>query len=79
MGRIFHSTLGSGDLGDEAFPARCPLCDEFDGCRALYLDAALDRPGPGMARTAALLRRMLAAVEDEALSGSGAGLAIAAE
>jgi ABC-type multidrug transport system ATPase subunit len=39
VGRIFHSTLGSGDLGDEAFPARCPLCDEFDGCRALYLDA----------------------------------------
>ena len=46
--------------------------------RALYLDHALDRPGPGMARTVAMVRRMLAAVADEALTGAS-GLAIAAE
>lgn len=37
---------------------------EFD--RALYLDAALDRPGAGLAATAALLRRLIDAVADEA-------------
>ena len=47
--------------------------------RALYLDHALDRPGPGMARTVAMVRRMLAAVEDEALTGAASGMAIAAE
>ncbi|AXJ95654.1 MULTISPECIES: N-formylglutamate amidohydrolase [unclassified Sphingomonas] len=40
---------------------------EFD--RSLYLDAALDRPGPGMRHTVALLQNMIAAVEDEALNG----------
>lgn len=47
---------------------------EFD--RRLYLDAALDAPGPGLAATATLLRRMLDAITDEALSGT---LAMAAE
>jgi N-formylglutamate amidohydrolase len=37
---------------------------EFD--RALYLDAALDAPGPGFAATAALLRAIIDAVTDEA-------------
>ncbi len=41
---------------------------EFD--RALYLDAALESPGAGMAATATLLRRMIAAVADEALAGA---------
>jgi N-formylglutamate amidohydrolase len=45
---------------------------EFD--RALYLDAALDGPGPGLPPTAALLRAIIDAVADEALPG-----AIAAE
>ncbi len=44
--------------------------------RALYLDAAHDAPGPGFAATAAMLRRMIAAITDEALSGLSA---IAAE
>jgi N-formylglutamate amidohydrolase len=38
---------------------------EFD--RTLYLDAALDGPGPGMPATAALLRAIIDAVADEAL------------
>jgi N-formylglutamate amidohydrolase len=45
---------------------------EFD--RSLYLDAALDAPGPGLTATAALLRAVIAAVADEALPS-----AIAAE
>lgn len=45
---------------------------EFD--RTLYLDAALDQPGPGLARTVALLRAIVDALADEALPG-----AIAAE
>lgn len=38
--------------------------------RGLYLDPALDRPGPGVADTADLVRRMAAALADEAMSGS---------
>src|SRR3546814_7732057 len=41
-------------------------------CRALYLDAALDRPGKGLARTAAVVRRMIDALADEALAQPGA-------
>lgn len=37
--------------------------------RMLYLDRALDRPGPGLGRTATLVRQVLAAVADEALAG----------
>lgn len=37
--------------------------------RSLYLDSTLSRPGPGLARTAAIVRDMLAALEDEALAG----------
>lgn len=40
--------------------------------RALYLDRGLDRTGAGLAATAALLRRMIAGVADEALGGSTA-------
>ena len=47
---------------------------EFD--RALYLDAALDEPGSGLSRTAAVLRAMLAALANEAL---GEALPLAAE
>lgn len=38
---------------------------EFD--RTLYLDAALDHPGPGAAATSALLRAIIDAVADEAI------------
>lgn len=44
--------------------------------RSLYLDAALDRPGDGLAATARILRRIIGAVADEALT---APAAIAAE
>lgn len=44
--------------------------------RTLYLDSRLDEPGPGLLRTAALVQRMLAAIEDEAI---GHGHAVAAE
>ena len=37
--------------------------------RSLYLDRGLDRPGPGLARTAAFVRGVLAALADEALAG----------
>jgi N-formylglutamate amidohydrolase len=47
---------------------------EFD--RSLYLDRRLDAPGAGFAGVAALLRRMLAALADEALA---APMAAAAE
>lgn len=36
--------------------------------RSLYLDAALDRPGTGLAPTAALVGRIVTALEDEALA-----------
>lgn len=41
---------------------------EFD--RTLYLDPALDGPGPGLPPTAALLRAIIDAVADEALPGA---------
>lgn len=44
--------------------------------RALYLDRRFDCPGTGLARSVALVRRILAAIEDEALACS---LAVAAE
>lgn len=39
---------------------------EFD--RSLYLNAAMNAPGPGLAAVAALLRRMIDAIADEALA-----------
>ncbi|MCM8730581.1 N-formylglutamate amidohydrolase [Hephaestia sp. GCM10023244] len=45
---------------------------QIEFCRTLYLDAALDRPGEGLERTAALLRRMIDALADEALAQPGA-------
>ena len=38
--------------------------------RRLYLDAALDAPGEGLAATAALVRRMIDALAAEALAGT---------
>ncbi|GAA0669608.1 N-formylglutamate amidohydrolase [Sphingomonas insulae] len=73
---------GGHILERHAAPQRNVHAIQIEIDRALYLDHALDRPGPGMARTVAMVRRMLAAVEDEALGGRGTGsgaLAIAAE
>ena len=39
--------------------------------RSLYLDARLDRPGPGLAATAALVGQLAEALADEALAGIG--------
>lgn len=51
---------------------------EFD--RSLYLDAALDQPGQGMAAIAALLRAMIESLVDEALApGDDRFAALAAE
>lgn len=48
--------------------------------RSLYLDRALDRPGPGFRHTADMVRRVLAALADEALSGGlGEAARLAAE
>ena len=48
--------------------------------RALYLDQLLDQTGPGLARTVALVRAIIDALHDEALSGTtGSELAQAAE
>lgn len=44
--------------------------------RSLYLDSRLAEPGPGLATTVALVRRILAALEDEAVADQ---LAAAAE
>lgn len=49
---------------------------QLELCRGLYLDFVLDRPGTGFAATVAMLKRMVAALADEALAGT---LAEAAE
>ena len=42
---------------------------QIEWSRALYLDAALDRPGPGLSRVAATLGAMIDALADEAVGG----------
>lgn len=49
---------------------------QIELCRSLYLDAALDEPGPDLTRTARALRQMIDALADEALAAPGS---IAAE
>ena len=63
-------------LERHAAPARNIHAVQVEIDRALYLDHALDRPGPGMARTITMLQRMLAAMADEALGGGGTGTAV---
>lgn len=67
---------GGHILDAQAKPAAGIHAIQIEIDRALYLDAALDRPGDGLAATARLLRRMIDAVVDEALA---APAAIAAE
>ncbi|HEU4962109.1 MAG TPA: N-formylglutamate amidohydrolase [Sphingomonas sp.] len=43
---------------------------QIEWSRALYLDAALDVPGPGLARVAATLGAMIEALADEAAGGA---------
>nr|WP_245739017.1 N-formylglutamate amidohydrolase [Sphingomonas rubra] len=54
-----HVTERHGD------PARGIHAIQLELDRALYLDAALDQPGDGLARTAALVRRVVTALERE--------------
>lgn len=56
-------------------PSRGVHAIQLELDRMLYLDAALDRPGPGLAATAALVAAMLAALEDEAAGLYGFALA----
>jgi len=59
---------GGHILEAQARPAAGIHAVQIEIDRALYLDAALDRPGDGLAATAGLLRRMIDAVADEALA-----------
>jgi N-formylglutamate amidohydrolase len=67
---------GGHILARHADPARDIHAIQLEFDRSLYLDGRLDAPGPGFDGIAALLRRMLAALRDEAL---GPPLAAAAE
>jgi N-formylglutamate amidohydrolase len=51
-------------------PARGIHAIQIEWSRALYLDAALDRPGPGLPRVAAALGAMIDALADEAAGGA---------
>lgn len=66
---------GGHILERHAAPARNIHAIQIEIDRTMYLDRLLDQPGPGMTSTVALLRRMFAAIEDEALGGAGAALA----
>lgn len=57
---------GGHILDVHAAPASEIHAIQIEVDRRLYLDAAFDLPGPGLAASARLLRRMLAALADEA-------------
>jgi len=58
---------GGHIIDTHADPARHIFAVQLEFDRALYLDTALDQPGAGLGPTATLLRRIIAAVADEAL------------
>ncbi|WP_271299533.1 N-formylglutamate amidohydrolase [Sphingomonas sp. CV7422] len=66
---------GGHILERHAAPARGIHAIQIEFDRTLYLDAALDQPGVGLPMVVALLRRMIAAVADEALGDDGRALA----
>lgn len=66
---------GGHILDRHADPARGIHAVQIEWSRALYLDATMDVPGPGLARAARTLRAMLDALADEACAGAGFGLA----
>ncbi|MBO9714655.1 N-formylglutamate amidohydrolase [Sphingomonas sp.] len=61
---------GGHILDRHADPARGIHAIQIELDRSLYLDPAFDQPGPGLARTAAMLRAMIDAVADEAMPGA---------
>ncbi|HVF95368.1 MAG TPA: N-formylglutamate amidohydrolase [Sphingomonas sp.] len=67
---------GGHILDRHARPAAGIHAIQLELDRSLYLDAGLHEPGAGLVQTVALLRRILAAIADEALAQP---LAIAAE
>jgi len=63
-----NAPYAGGHLADRhARPAHGVHAIQLELDRSLYLDAELGAPGPGLARTAALVRAILAALADEAL------------
>lgn len=77
IGHALNTPYAGGHILDaHGAPARGLHAVQIEIDRRLYLDDALDQPGAGLAATAALLRRMFAALADEALAGRSA---IAAE
>jgi N-formylglutamate amidohydrolase len=66
---------GGHILERHADPARRVHAIQIEWSRALYLDAAMDAPGPGLARAARTLRAMLDALADEACATNGLSLA----
>ncbi|MCW3836381.1 N-formylglutamate amidohydrolase [Sphingomonas canadensis] len=58
---------GGHILNRHGDPRRGIHAIQIEFCRALYLDAALDRPGLGLAAAAAALRAMIDAAADEAM------------
>ena len=63
---------GSHILHRHAAPAAGLHAIQLELDRSLYLDAALDRPGPGFDTTVGVLRHILAALAAEALSATPA-------
>jgi N-formylglutamate amidohydrolase len=71
---------GGHILARHAVPPRGVHGIQLELDRSLYLDAKLDRPGPGLAATARMVRGVIAALEEEAFSISGTdALPLAAE
>jgi N-formylglutamate amidohydrolase len=64
---------GSHVLHRHGRPAAGVHAIQIELDRSLYLDPRLDRPGPGLASTAAMLRQILRALADEALDAAGEG------
>jgi N-formylglutamate amidohydrolase len=60
---------GAHILDRHGDPAHGIHAIQIEWSRALYLDAALDRPGPGLSRVAATLGAMIDALADEAVGG----------
>ncbi len=69
IGSAVNTPYAGGHILDrQGAPDRGIHAVQIELDRALYLDRRLDAPGLGFARSVALVRRILAAVEDEALA-----------
>jgi N-formylglutamate amidohydrolase len=73
---VNHPYAGGHILAAHARPRHGVHALQVEIDRSLYLDAALDRPGPGLPRIAAMLRAMIDALAEAAL---GHPLPVAAE